>query len=80
MIGLPPGGDKQWDWPKPVACVPSAERSAARRAEDQQARIQRLLAVDATATPMFSVRSGSGAKVEALIASMLCDHAPKEFG
>jgi hypothetical protein len=29
---------------------------------------------------MFSVRSGSGAKVEALIASMLCDHAPKEFG
>jgi hypothetical protein len=41
---------------------------------------QAALAVDATATFMFSVRSGSGAKAEALIVSMRCDPVPKEFG
>jgi hypothetical protein len=41
---------------------------------------QAALAVDATAMFMFSVRSGSGAKAEALIAWMRCDPVPKEFG
>jgi hypothetical protein len=70
--GIDPNGQR--------ACRELRRGAAGGRTSERFRHGHAALAVDATATFMFSVCCGSGAKAEALIVSMLCDRAPKEFG